>query len=167
MSGRRFAALVALAALVVGAGSFAAGLAVFDDGRPDPPPDRAGSGDTTEPPAGESPTAPTTATTTPPIAVTEGPIATPAWIAIVASESSPTTARAKAEAVAAKGLPAGVLSSDDYPSLKRGLWVAYAGPYTDHAAADAAVDQLASRGIGGAYVRCAGTEKQCREGRDD
>lgn len=165
MSGRRFGLLVALAALVVGLGSFAVGLAVLDDGRPDPPPTRASSSDTTSPPAGGSST--TVPTTTAPTGVAEGPITTPAWIAIVASESSPTTARAKAQVVATKGVPAGVLSSNDYPSLKRGLWVAYAGPYPDHAAADAAVDQLAARGIDGAYVRCAGTERECKGDRGD
>lgn len=164
MSGRRFTVLVVLATLLVGAGSFAAGLAVFDDGEPDPPPARDGSSDTVAPAAESSTTAPPS---TEPAGITEGAIATPAWIAIVASEDNQPTARAKAQAVAAKGHPAGVLQSDDYPSLKRGLWVAYAGPYPDRGAAEAAVDQLAADGIDGAYVRCAGTDKECKGSEDD
>lgn len=166
MSGPRFALAVALAAAVVGGGAFAAGLAVLDDGRPDPAPARDGSSDTVVPGDPTSTTAaPTTAPTTVPVA--EGSIATPAWIAIVASEDSPATARAEAEAVATKGYPAGVLRSDDYPSLKGGLWVAYAGPYPDRSAAEDAVDDLAADGVEGAYVRCAGTDKECKGDADD
>lgn len=164
MNGRRFAVGVVLAALLVGAGSFAAGLAVFDDGEPDPPPARDGSSDTVAPAGEPSTTAPPS---TAPAGITEGAIATPAWITIVASEGAQATARAKAQAVAAKGHPAGVLQSDDYPSLKRGLWVAYAGPYPDRAAAEAAVDELGADGIDGAYVRCAGTDKECKGDADD
>jgi hypothetical protein len=47
--------------------------------------------------------------------------------------------------------------------------VAYAGPYPDSAAAEAAVEELAADGFGGAYARCAGTEAECgsREGDDE
>lgn len=170
MSTRRFALVVVLAALVVGAGSFAAGLAVLDDGQPDPPPAPDGAAGTAALPPTESSTT-TTPPTSAPAGITEGAIATPAWIAIVASEEAAATARTEAQAVAARGYPAGVLQSDDYPSLKKGLWVAYAGPYPDRAAAEAAVDALAADGVEGAYVRCAGTDKECKgdvgEGDDD
>lgn len=160
MSGWRFALLAGALALAVAAGSFAAGLAVLDDGEPDPPP-AAGAATTTTP---VPITASTTTTTT-----VGGPLVTPAWIVVVASEGSERTAIERAEAVAARGHPTGVLRSDDYASLNPGLWVAYAGPYPDRRAAEAAVDELAADGIAGAYVRCAGTAEACSggDGGDD
>lgn len=163
MTGRRFAVVVALVALMVGVGSFAVGVAVFDDGQPDPAPQRGPSSGAVD----STVTAPPTTVAPPPTTggVTEGAIATPTWIAIVASERSEAEARAEAEAVAGKGYPVGVLQSDEYPSLKAGLWVAYVGPYPTRAEADAAVEALEDDGVDGAYVRCAGTDKECK--RDD
>jgi hypothetical protein len=164
MSQGRFALLVVVLAMAVAAVSFAAGLQVLDDGRPDPPP-AAGSVDTTAttpPPVDASSTTTAVPATTPP-----GALDTPAWITVVASEASQGMAEEAAALVAAKGYPTGVLHSDDYTSLTPGLWVAYAGPYPDAAAADTAIADLAADGFPGAYVRCAGSKEECGADRGD
>lgn len=154
----RFALSVALASLLVGVGSFALGLQVLDDGKPDPPPRRTGV-DAVAPPAGDTPTS-TTSTTAAPIAA-PGELSTPAWVAIVASAGSQAEAEGVAEDVAAAGYPAGVLRSDDYASLSSGHWVAYAGPFADADLAGSALEDLAADGFDGAYVRCVGSKKEC------
>lgn len=164
MSRARFAALVILTALVVGLGAFAAGLTLFDDGEPDAPP-RGGGTVTSLVPADEA-TPSTPSTSTPATSEPGVGLATPAWVAVVASETSEAAARSKSEPVGAAGHPVGVLRSDDYGSLKPGLWVAYAGPYPDRDAADAAVDELAADGFAGAYSRCVGSREECRGGDD-
>ena len=166
MSKGRFALLVTLLAMGVAAACFVIGLRVLDDGKPDPAPSVAAAAatDTTLPPvaASSTTTSPNAPVTTPP-----GALETPAWVTIVASEGSREMAEEEAARVAANGHPSGVLHSDDYPSLKPGLWVAYAGPYPDARAAEAAIEALAADGISGAYVRCAGSKKECSGDDDD
>lgn len=160
----RFVLRVALLAIGVGVSSFAVALQVLDDGQPDPAPTTAGdpaSGTTLPPPISTTTSTSTTTTTE------AGPIATPAWITIVASEESKAIAEAAAAEVAAHGHPAGVLRSDDYETLKSGLWVAYAGPFEGAAEARAMVDTLKADGIDGAYVRCIGSTKECRDDRGE
>jgi hypothetical protein len=158
MSRARFAVILLLVALLVGLGAFAGALQVLDDGEPDPPPRSGGSATSVAPPADGSTTVPTTAA--PPAVGTD--LATPAWVAVVASEASEVAAQGKADRPAAAGYPTGVLHSDDYGSLKPGLWVAYAGPYPDRGAADDAVEALAADGFSGAYSRCVGSKEECR-----
>lgn len=155
MSGGRFGLLAGALALAVAAASFVAGLAVLDDGRPDAPPRSRGATGTTVAPIETSSTTTTT---------TAGLLVSPSWVAVVASAGSEAEAQQAAAVVAAKRYPSGVLHSDDYPSLKAGLWVAYAGPYPDRATAEAAVGALADDGVGGAYARCAGTVADCSGG---
>lgn len=165
MSQRRFALLVAVLAIASAVVAFAAGLRVLDDGKPDLPPsvDPAAATDTTTAPVDTSSTTSTSVpATTPP-----GELETPAWVTIVASEETREMAEEQAALVATEGYPTGVLHTDDYPSLKSGFWVAYAGPYPDARAADAAVDALAADGIEGAYVRCAGSRKDCESDSDN
>lgn len=159
----RFVLWVVLAAIGVGGASFGVALQVLDDGQPDPAPtaDRRTS-DTTAAPATTATTASTTTTT-----ITSGAVATPAWITIVASEASRATADEAAAEVAARGHPAGVVRSDDYESLKPGLWVAFAGPFDSADEARAMVDTLKADGIDGAYVRCIGSTKACRDHQED
>jgi hypothetical protein len=156
--GRFVVILVALCASV-GLGAFAVGLQVLDDGQPDPPPRGSSSVTSLAPLAEGSTTQPTTATPS-----TGAGLATPAWVAVVASEGSEAGARAKSAPLGEAGYPTGVLHSDDYSSLKPGLWVAYAGPYPDHGAADDAVDSLAADGFAGAYSRCVGSAQDCGGG---
>jgi hypothetical protein len=155
VSRARFSLLLAVLGVLVAAGAFAIAWSVLDDGRPDPPPrSSAGSGDA----LGSDPVVTPTSTTAP---TGDAPLATPAWVAVVASEGDEATATTRAQAVAAAGYPGGVLRSDDYPSLSGGLWVAYTGPYPDRAAADAAVTALAGDGFDGAYARCVGSTEDC------
>lgn len=169
MSTNRFAVLLVALALATAAGTFAAGLAVLDDGRPDPPPRSGGTGTaSTAPVASTAPsTAPTTTSVTGPVAAPTDELESPAWIVVIASKGAEADAQEAALAVAALGHPAGVLRSDDYPSLAPGFWVAYAGPYEARRSAEAAVDDLEGSGIDGAYVRCAGTAKDCGRDRDE
>lgn len=153
----RFPLLVAVLAVLVAGGAFAVGLQVLDDGAPDPPPSGAAPGD--DDPAGGDASSEDQGRDAPP--PNTAPLPTPAWIVVAASESSEAAALPRAEAVAEQGQPAGVLRSDDYPSLSPGLWVAYAGPYADAGQASAASDALADSGVPGTYVRCAGTAEQC------
>ncbi|MGQ0432784.1 MAG: SPOR domain-containing protein [Microthrixaceae bacterium] len=158
----RFALWVALAAIGVGVASFGVALQALDDGGPDPAPtaDRRSS-DTTVAPIITTTSTTTSTTTTP------GAIPTPAWITIVASEASRPAADEAAAEVAARGHPAGVVRSDDYESLKAGLWVAFAGPFGSADEARAMVDTLKADGIDGAYVRCIGSTKACRDHQED
>jgi hypothetical protein len=161
MSRSRFGLLLGLVALVVASGSFAVAMAALDDGKPDAPP--SGGTDTGDAPGSDpvvtdTSTTSTTATT---LEVVTGDLDTPTWIVVVSSEADEAGATVLAQRVAADGHPAGVLRSNDYPSLNKGFWVAYAGPYPDRSSATAAVSALESAGYGGTYVRCAGTKKDC------
>lgn len=140
---------------IVAAASFALGLVVFDDQTAAPP--RPADEPVT---AAPDPTS-TTTTSAPPVVIAVGDLDTPAWVVVVGSGSSQASARATAASAARAGHAAGVLHSDDYPSLNAGLWVAYTGPYPDADAAGAAVASLTSDGFDGAYVRCVGTKKEC------
>lgn len=162
MTRHRFGLLLALAGLAVGAGSFALAWTVLDDGEPDPPPRSTSSGVLDDDGA-----APGESTSTTGAATTPGALRSPTWVAVVASEADEVGAIATAEQVGAAGFPAGVLHSDDYASLASGFWVAYAGPYPDHRAAESAVDALAESGFEGAYARCVGTREACGTGGDE
>jgi hypothetical protein len=163
MSQTRFGLLLALGAVVVAIGSFVAATAVLDDGQPDPPPARAG--DTEQAPGGD-PVVPATTTTTTAAPVVTGDLASPTWIAVITSEADEATATTAAERAAADGYPSGVLHSDDYPSLNKGFFVAYAGPYPDRAAAEAGSAALGADGYDNTYARCAGTKQDCGDEGD-
>lgn len=160
MSRARFGLLLALAAVAVAAAAFAIGLRVLDDDRPDPPPAGVSAVDDGEGASGGDDGDGATSSSTPQ-EVAEGTLPSPSWVLVVSSEGDEGRAREIAEAVAAAGHPAGVLRSDDHPSLNPGFWVAYAGPYPDADAARAARDEVHADGFSGAYVRCAGTVADC------
>lgn len=156
MSQARFGLLLGLVAVLVAVGSFVAATAALDDGQPDPPPAPGGG---SEAPASD-PVVPTSSTsTTAPVAT--GELATPAWIVVITSEADEGSATTAAQRAAAEGHSTGVLRSDDYPSMNRGFWVAYAGPYADRSAAVAGSAELEADGFGGTYARCAGSKKDC------
>jgi len=168
VSGRRFGVLLGLAALAVAGGAFVLGMQVLDDDDPDPAPAGAvdAADDGAEAAGGGGEDTGSTSTAAPP-QVTEGALPSPSWILVISSEGDEAAARAVADEVAAAGHPAGVLRSDDHPSLNPGFWVAYAGPYPDAAAAAAAEPAVESDGWPGAYVRCAGAEAGCGGSGDD
>lgn len=88
-------------------------------------------------------------------------LATPAFVAIVVSESDESTARSIGDQLTEGGFDSGVLRSDDYGSLEPGFWVAYVGPFDDVGAAEAAVADLKGAGYTAAYPRCVGTADEC------
>ena len=63
------------------------------------------------------------------------------WTVVLASDSSESDAREKADDFAQDGIGGvGVLDSDDFRSLKGDLWVVFAGHYETQAAASDALD---------------------------
>lgn len=163
MPSRRFALLVALLAALVAAGSFAIAYRVLDQDSGAPPPPSPGA---TSAPGAPTPTLtepPTDATSTTAAPITEpGELTTPTWVVVVASGASRADVDATARRLAANGYPAGVLRTDDHPSLTKGLWVAYAGPYPDSATAQSTVARLTADGFDGTYPRCVGDKKACQ-----
>lgn len=157
MTRTRFALLLGALAVLAASASFAVAMAALDDGQPDPPPDSGGDALGSDPLV--TTTAPTSTSTT--VEVVTGELTTPTWIVVVSSEADEGDATEIAERVTAEGHPAGVLRSDDYPSLNKGFWVAYAGPYPDLSTATEAVSALETAGYTGTYARCAGTKKDC------
>jgi hypothetical protein len=153
VSQARFVLLLGIVAVLVAGGSFVAATAVLDDGKADPPPSPDG-GDTSDPEVPASST-----TTTAPVAT--GELASPTWIVVITSEGDEAAATASAQRAADAGYPTGVLRSDDYPSLRPGFWVAYAGPYSDQAAAEAGSAELAADGFANTYRRCVGEQSDC------
>ena len=158
MTRTRYGLMLAVLAVLVASASFAVAMATLDDGQPDPPPqDDSDTGDV----LGSDPAVTTTSSTSTTVEVVTGELATPTWIVVISSESTEASATVVAERVAAEGHPAGVLRSDEYPSLNKGFWVAYAGPYPDLSTATATVGALEAAGYSGTYARCAGTKKDC------
>jgi hypothetical protein len=158
MTRARFGLLLGVLALIAASASFAVAMAALDDGQPDAPPqDDSDAGDV----LGSDPAVTTTSSTSTTVEVVTGELATPTWIVVISSESTEASATVVAERVAAEGHPAGVLRSDEYPSLNKGFWVAYAGPYPDLSTATATVGALEAAGYSGTYARCAGTKKDC------
>jgi hypothetical protein len=73
------------------------------------------------------------------------------WTVVLASDTSESDARDKAEDFASDGIAGvGVLESDDFPSLKGGFWVVFAGQYDSQSEASDALDGIDARD---AYIR--------------
>lgn len=155
--------LMGLAAVAVAVGAFVLGLQTLDDDGPDRPP----SGAPTDQPEPADPDGDDDGGTDDEASDTTAPVTgadeltTPAWVLVVSSEGDEARAQQIAAEVAEAGHPAGVLRSDDHPSLNPGFWVAYAGPYPDADAARAAQPDVQADGFSGAYLRCAGTSDEC------
>ena len=101
-------------------------------------------------------TTPTTPSTPPPAgggAVAEWPAGETAFTIVLASTDTRGRAEAKARDAVERGIPAGVLRSDDYSSLKPGFWVVFAGQYATSAKAEADIEKYAGMGFGGGYPR--------------
>ena len=81
----------------------------------------------------------------------EWPASKTGWTVVLASDSSESDARDKAEDFAADGIAGvGVLDSDDFSSLRGGFWVVFAGQYDSQSAAADALDGIDARD---AYIR--------------
>jgi hypothetical protein len=73
------------------------------------------------------------------------------WTVVLASDTSESDARDKAEDFASDGIAGvGVLDSDDFSSLKGGFWVVFAGEYDSQSEASDALDGIDAKD---AYIR--------------
>jgi septal ring-binding cell division protein DamX len=115
-------------------------------------------------PSAVAPTATATpeSTTIPP-ATSEGTPGTPpeiadwpagkdAWTVVLESASTRDAAQARANELAAQGVPVGLLNSDDYSSLEPHKWVVFSGQYDSRRAATQGLTDLSGQVTGG-YVR--------------
>jgi hypothetical protein len=81
----------------------------------------------------------------------EWPAGKSGWTVVLASDTSESGARAKADRFATGGIArVGVLDSDDFASLKGGFWVVFAGRYDSQSEAADALDRVDARD---AYIR--------------
>ena len=147
MSRGRFGLLLATLVLGLGAASFVGVYALVDGG--------------SETPAGLDHSSPTTRPPAVPTSTVPGGLITPAVIAIVASEADEGQAHAVRDELTESGYDAGVLHSDDFPSLQPGFWVAYVGPFTQVPEAEATQVELVADGYTTAYTSCVGTAEDC------
>lgn len=76
-----------------------------------------------------------------------------AWTAILLSTDSRVRARRAARQAIARGIPAGVLRSNDHPGLNPGFWVVFAGQLESRRAAEAQAGLYAERGFRHSYTR--------------
>ena len=73
------------------------------------------------------------------------------WTVVLASDTSESDARDKADGFASDGIAGvGVLDSDDFSSLKAGFWVVFAGRYDSQSEAGEALDGIDAKD---AYIR--------------
>lgn len=140
-------AIVAVAA-VAALGAYLVGTSAFDDGDDE----RARSTERTiirERPAREPDGGPDRTVGH----VGNWPSGVSAYTVVLASSADRSAAEATANrARGISGVP-GVLRSSDFPSLRPGFWVAFAGTHSTRASADSAATTLRSRGFDDAYVR--------------
>jgi cell division septation protein DedD len=81
----------------------------------------------------------------------EWPAGESGWTVVLASDSSQSDARDKADKFASDGIAGvGVLDSDDFSSLKRGFFVVFAGRYDSQSEAADALDGIDAKD---AYIR--------------
>ena len=75
------------------------------------------------------------------------PAGTSAYTVALAETPDETTARTRAAAAAAGGVPAGVLQSDTYPTLDPGVWVLFAGRFDTRAEAEGEATRYVAAGF--------------------
>jgi hypothetical protein len=76
-----------------------------------------------------------------------------AYTVVLVSAKSRSQARTKAEEAIGRGIPAGILRSDDYSSLNPGYWVVYAGQYDTVEEARRKASDYQGQGFAQAYPR--------------
>jgi predicted nucleic acid-binding Zn ribbon protein len=99
--------------------------------------------------SGSKPTKPTPQPEPPPAKITQWAAGQEGYTVVVYTFDTKSDAKAKARDVAGKGLPAGVLNSDDFPSLDPGSWLVYIGQFDDPKKADKAQSQYQHAGYPG------------------
>lgn len=76
-----------------------------------------------------------------------------AYTVILLSSPDRAGAQARAREANRAGIDAGVLHSDDYPSLNPGYWVVFAGQYSSRREAQRQAERYAEQGFDGGYAR--------------
>jgi SPOR domain len=84
--------------------------------------------------------------------IAEWPAGKEAWTVVLESSATQEAAQARADELSQQGIPVGLLSSDEYPSLEPGRWVVFSGQYDTERAAQQGLEDLAGQVVG-AYVR--------------
>ncbi|HEX8066043.1 MAG TPA: SPOR domain-containing protein [Thermoleophilaceae bacterium] len=99
--------------------------------------------------------APSTPSPTPSTGATPAswPAGKTAHTVVLVSAKSRSSADSKARQAVGRGVPAGVLHSDDYSSLRPGYWVVFAGQFDSSEEARKAADRYAEQGFSGGYPR--------------
>jgi hypothetical protein len=108
-------------------------------------------------------TTPTPESTTIPPATSEGgsgttpeiadwPEGKDAWTVVLEASSTKAAAEARANELAAQGVPVGLLNSDLYGSLEPHKWVVFSGQYDSQRAANQGLSDLSGQ-VTGSYVR--------------
>jgi hypothetical protein len=108
-------------------------------------------------PAATTPTAaapaPTTTTTPKPaVTVARWPTGVTGYTVVLGVIPSKGAATASATKIASSGIPAGILYSSDYSSMRPGDWIVFSGTYTTLAQADTAAAHIKTKGQPGAYA---------------
>jgi hypothetical protein len=83
----------------------------------------------------------------------EWPAGKAAYSVILFSTDTRESAEAKAREAISQGIPAGVLNSDDFSSLRAGYWVVFAGQFDTSEEADREAESYASLGFEDGYPR--------------
>jgi len=136
---------------------------------PDEPLPSAGGSESEAPPAsGASPPAGSSSSGSQPPAATDDsstdpepasggvgswPAGKSAFTVVLVSSERRRDARREAQRASGAGLPAGLLRSNDYSSLRPGYWVAYAGEFDSRAEAARRAQSYAAQGFPDAYPR--------------
>jgi cell division septation protein DedD len=96
--------------------------------------------------------APPTKTTAPPTTtIASWPAGVTGYTVVLGVVPAQAAATASASKLAAGGIPAGVLDSSDYSSMRPGDWIVFSGTYTTRSQAAAAAAGLKAKGQTGAY----------------
>jgi cell division septation protein DedD len=106
------------------------------------------------------PSTPTDTTPAPPPEAQTWPEGKKAWTVVLLSTTSKDEATALALKARKDGVPAGILQSDTYKNLSSGLWLVWAGRFSDENAAYVGAEDFRSRGYDGEsveYIRKKGT----------
>lgn len=91
--------------------------------------------------------------------IAEWPKRTSAYTVVLLSADNRPGAEVRARDAIRRGIPAGVLHSDDYPSLNKGYWVVFAGEFDAEKEAQEKAAKYAAQGFPGGYARFVSAEK--------
>jgi cell division septation protein DedD len=92
------------------------------------------------------------------VKVAEWPDGAEGYTVIVYKFNAKADAKQKAQEVAAKGLPAGILNSDKYASLTPGSWLVYIGQFDSQKQAEKAAAKYENAGYPGEVTFVGQTE---------